>query len=213
MSSVAGEVPTAAAASAPARTCAPSRADGPVRGRQRRSATLRRGRRQPPAPSRSLPPRAQKPASGATWSGQGVWPAGKSSTAEVKAADYIGNMRFARSPACGGPASSHIRLGKVFRDHLQVLKKHEVEPLHYRDAMARFAGAVHVLTTDGPAGRRGTTVIATCSVSDNPPTVLVCINRENRSNDLYRREWMLRAEHAAGRVRAASPRRFPASRA
>ena len=69
-----------------------------------------------------------------------------------------------------------------------MLKKHEVEPLHYRDAMARFAGAVHVLTTDGPAGRRGTTVIAACSVSDNPPTVLVCVNRENRSNDLYRRE-------------------------
>ncbi|MET0598611.1 MAG: flavin reductase, partial [Mesorhizobium sp.] len=56
-----------------------------------------------------------------------------------------------------------------------MLKKQEVEPLHYRDAMARFAGAVHVLTTDGPAGKRGTTVIAACSVSDNPPTVLVCI--------------------------------------
>lgn len=61
----------------------------------------------------------------------------------------------------------------------------EVGPQHYRDAMARFAGAVHVITTDGPAGRRGTTVIATCSVSDSPPTVLVCLNRENRSNDLF----------------------------
>ena len=75
--------------------------------------------------------------------------------------------------------------------------------MHYRDAMARFAGAVHVLTTDGPAGKRGTTVIAACSVSDNPPTVLVCLNREN---PLERRSivenGMLRAEHAAGRVRA-----------
>jgi cob(II)yrinic acid a,c-diamide reductase len=61
----------------------------------------------------------------------------------------------------------------------------EVGPQHYRDAMARFAGAVHVVTTDGPAGRRGTTIIATCSVSDSPPTVLVCLNRENRSNDLF----------------------------
>ena len=61
----------------------------------------------------------------------------------------------------------------------------EIGPQHYRDAMARFAGAVHVITTDGPAGRRGTTVIATCSVSDSPPTVLVCLNRENRSNDLF----------------------------
>lgn len=51
--------------------------------------------------------------------------------------------------------------------------------------MARFAGAVHVLSTDGPAGRRGTTVIAACSVSDKPPTILVCINRENVSNALF----------------------------
>lgn len=53
--------------------------------------------------------------------------------------------------------------------------------------MSRFAGAVHVVTTDGRAGRRGTTVIAACSVSDNPPTVLVCLNRGNEANDLYAR--------------------------
>lgn len=68
-----------------------------------------------------------------------------------------------------------------------VLKKSDVEPRHYRDAMSRFAGAVHVVTTDGSAGRRGTTVIAACSVSDNPPTVLVCLNRGNEANDLYLR--------------------------
>jgi cob(II)yrinic acid a,c-diamide reductase len=68
---------------------------------------------------------------------------------------------------------------------LDVLKTNEIGPQHYRDAMARFAGAVHVVTTDGPAGRRGTTVIAACSVSDSPPTVLVCLNRENRSNDIF----------------------------
>jgi cob(II)yrinic acid a,c-diamide reductase len=66
-----------------------------------------------------------------------------------------------------------------------VLKKSEVEPRHYRDAMSRFAGAVHVATTDGDAGRRGTTVIAACSVSDDPPTILVCLNRGNEANDLY----------------------------
>ena len=66
-----------------------------------------------------------------------------------------------------------------------MLKTNEIGPQHYRDAMARFAGAVHIVTTDGRAGRRGTTVIATCSVSDSPPTVLVCLNRENRSNDLF----------------------------
>jgi cob(II)yrinic acid a,c-diamide reductase len=67
-----------------------------------------------------------------------------------------------------------------------LLKINDIEAAHYRDAMAHFAGAVHVVTTDGPAGRRGTTVIAACSVSDKPPTVLVCLNRENPSNDLFR---------------------------
>jgi len=51
--------------------------------------------------------------------------------------------------------------------------------------MARFAGAVHVITTDGPAGRRGVTVIAACSVSDSPPTILACLNRQNANNDLF----------------------------
>jgi len=68
---------------------------------------------------------------------------------------------------------------------LPVLKKNDVEPQAYRDAMARFAGAVHIVTTDGAAGRRGTTVIAACSVSDAPPTILVCLNRENARNEAF----------------------------
>lgn len=66
-----------------------------------------------------------------------------------------------------------------------MLKKNVVEGQAYRDAMSRFAGAVHVVTTDGPAGRRGATVIAACSVSDSPPLVLVCLNRENAKNDAF----------------------------
>ena len=66
-----------------------------------------------------------------------------------------------------------------------MLKKNDIGPQTYRDAMARFAGAVHVITTDGQAGLRGTTVIAACSVSDTPPTVLVCLNRENARNDAF----------------------------
>ncbi|MBX3577112.1 MAG: flavin reductase [Rhizobiaceae bacterium] len=67
-----------------------------------------------------------------------------------------------------------------------MLQTHRIEPQDYRDAMSQFAGAVHVVTTDGPAGRRGATVIAACSVSDNPPTILVCLNRENAANDAFR---------------------------
>ena len=66
-----------------------------------------------------------------------------------------------------------------------MLKTNDVAPQDYRNAMARFAGAVHVITTDGPAGRRGVTVIAACSVSDSPPTILACLNRQNANNDLF----------------------------
>ena len=68
-----------------------------------------------------------------------------------------------------------------------MLKKNAVEPRSYREAMSHFAGAVHVVTTDGPFGRRGVTVIASCSVSDDPPTVLVCLNRVRPDNDCFTR--------------------------
>ena len=47
----------------------------------------------------------------------------------------------------------------------------------YREAMTRVASAVHLVTTDGPGGRAGFTASAVCSVSDAPPTLLVCLNR------------------------------------
>src|SRR5689334_6244291 len=47
--------------------------------------------------------------------------------------------------------------------------------------MARLGAAVNVVTTDGPAGRRGFTASAVCSVTDDPPTLLVCVNRSNDS--------------------------------
>ncbi|TIS33744.1 flavin reductase, partial [Mesorhizobium sp.] len=66
-----------------------------------------------------------------------------------------------------------------------MLKKNDIGPQAYRDAMAHFAGHVHVVTTDGSAGRRGATVIAACSVSDTPPTILVCLDRENPKNEPF----------------------------
>ena len=51
----------------------------------------------------------------------------------------------------------------------------------FRDAMARVASAVHVVTTLGPGGRVGLTATAVASVSDSPPTVLVCIARPSRT--------------------------------
>jgi flavin reductase len=47
----------------------------------------------------------------------------------------------------------------------------------FRDAMARMGAAVNIITTGGPAGRGGFTASAVCSVTDEPPTLLVCMNR------------------------------------
>lgn len=52
----------------------------------------------------------------------------------------------------------------------------------FRDAMARLAAAVSVVTSDGPGGLCGCTASAVCSVSDAPPILLVCINRSSRNN-------------------------------
>lgn len=47
----------------------------------------------------------------------------------------------------------------------------------FRQAMSRLPTAVNLVTTDGPGGRAGFTASAVCSVTDDPPTLLVCINR------------------------------------
>jgi flavin reductase len=53
----------------------------------------------------------------------------------------------------------------------------EEQRLAYRNAMARMGAAVNIITTDGKGGRAGFAATAVTSVSDNPPTLLVCLNR------------------------------------
>jgi len=55
----------------------------------------------------------------------------------------------------------------------------------YRDAMARYAGHVQLVTTAHDGQRRGVAVTAACSVSDSPPTVLVCLNHNNEKNNIF----------------------------
>jgi flavin reductase len=57
-----------------------------------------------------------------------------------------------------------------------------VSPETFREAMSRLGAAVHVITTAGPAGKAGTTATAVCSVTDAPPTLLVCLNRRSQTN-------------------------------
>ena len=57
-----------------------------------------------------------------------------------------------------------------------------VDPAAFRDAMSRLGAAVHVITTAGPGGKTGATATAVCSVSDAPPTLLMCLNRKSQTN-------------------------------
>jgi len=56
-----------------------------------------------------------------------------------------------------------------------------VEASAFREAMSRLGAAVHVVTSAGPAGQTGFTATAVASVSDQPPTLLVCLNRRSLS--------------------------------
>lgn len=76
-----------------------------------------------------------------------------------------------------------------------------VDRLAFRDAMARLGAAVTIVTTDGPGGRAGFAATAVCSVTDDPPTLLVCINRASSAYAPVRRNGricvnVLAAEHA-----------------
>jgi flavin reductase len=69
----------------------------------------------------------------------------------------------------------------------------------FRDGMARLGAAVTVVTTDGPAGRRGLTVSAVCSVTDAPPSLMVCINQRSGSHDVITANGVLCVNVLAGR--------------
>lgn len=56
-----------------------------------------------------------------------------------------------------------------------------VEATDFRNAMSLLTSAVNVVTTMGDSGRHGFTASAVCSVTDTPPTLLVCMNKSSRS--------------------------------
>ena len=57
-----------------------------------------------------------------------------------------------------------------------------VAPADFRDAMASLGAAVNIITTEFAGKRVGFTATAVCSVSDEPATLLFCVN--NRSSSL-----------------------------
>jgi flavin reductase (DIM6/NTAB) family NADH-FMN oxidoreductase RutF len=94
-----------------------------------------------------------------------------------------------------------------------------VDVAQFRDAMCRLGAAVHVVTTDGPAGKTGFTATAVCSVSDSPATLLICLNRGATSMPVLRGNGVfcvntlrageeIIADTFAGRTKVAREERF-----
>lgn len=60
-----------------------------------------------------------------------------------------------------------------------------VEAIDFKNAMSSLTSAVNVVTTMGASGRHGFTASAVCSVTDTPPTLLVCMNKASRSHTYF----------------------------
>ncbi|WP_114195860.1 4-hydroxyphenylacetate 3-monooxygenase, reductase component [Edaphovirga cremea] len=91
--------------------------------------------------------------------------------------------------------------------------------LRFRDAMASLSAAVNVVTTDGSAGCCGITATAVCSVTDTPPSLMVCINGNSAMNPVFQEngqlcvnvlnhEQELMARHFAGMTKVSMEERF-----
>lgn len=60
-----------------------------------------------------------------------------------------------------------------------------VEATVFKNAMSSLTSAVNVVTTVGESGYHGFTASAVCSVTDTPPTLLVCMNKSSRSHAYF----------------------------
>ena len=71
----------------------------------------------------------------------------------------------------------------------------------FRDAMRRLAATVTIISTGGPTRRHGITATAVTSLSMDPPSLLVCVNRSSSLHALLSKNDrfcvnLLRSEHA-----------------
>jgi flavin reductase (DIM6/NTAB) family NADH-FMN oxidoreductase RutF len=66
-----------------------------------------------------------------------------------------------------------------------------VSPAEFREAVSKLASTVTVVTTGGPHGFAGVTCSAFCTVSDSPPTILVCVSRKSAANEILKANGVL----------------------
>lgn len=57
----------------------------------------------------------------------------------------------------------------------------------FRKAMRNVAGTVAVVTSGAGSSRRGLTITAICSLSADPPSVAICINRKAEAHDVIQK--------------------------
>lgn len=75
----------------------------------------------------------------------------------------------------------------------------DVSATDFREGMSCLGAAVSLITSGGPEGRHGMTASAVCSITDSPPTLLVCVNQKNRSHDVFNGNGNLCVNVLAGR--------------
>jgi|SRR5215217_7832024 len=82
-------------------------------------------------------------------------------------------------------AGAAIPPDRTMLEAMQSQRGEPTDPVQERaafiDAMSRAAAGVTVVATAGETGRFGQTVSAMCSVSADPPLLLVCINRKSQT--------------------------------
>ena len=61
----------------------------------------------------------------------------------------------------------------------------------FRAALSRVASSVFIVSTDGAHGIAGFTCSAVCAVTDEPPSVLVCVNRKSAANAVIKANGVL----------------------
>ena len=73
-----------------------------------------------------------------------------------------------------------------------------VDAKSFRSGMARLAAGVNIITSAGPEGWCGFTASAVCSVTDDPPTLLVCANRGSQSYETIKARSILCVNAVSG---------------
>lgn len=89
-----------------------------------------------------------------------------------------------------------LNVAMSVQDLAQISQLHQFQDIEmdkqiFRNGMSNLGAAVNVITTQGPAGMAGFTASAVCSVTDSPPTLLVCLNRSASVFETFQKNQVL----------------------